>query len=118
MKMMMALRLISTPTTPMANSAADSARASASIGQLLRSGLDRGSIGAPAQGDGADYRDQQQDAGELERQQVMREQRIGDHADGALLGEQPVHLAARKDPLGIHPRAAHHRDLGEQDYSE
>src|SRR5262245_2712372 len=73
MKMMIALRRVSTPTTPITNSTAEKKSASASIG------------GSPAaEDDRADDGREQQHARQLERQQVFREERLGHGRDGAL----------------------------------
>src|SRR5688572_4182408 len=70
MKMMIALRRVSTPTTPITNSTAEKKSDSASI------------LPPPAQHDRADDGRQQQDARQLEREQVFREQRLRDRRDG------------------------------------
>src|SRR5438093_1874361 len=71
MKMMIALRRVSTPTTPIVNSTAEK-------------NSDSGSIDSPpAEDDGTDDRHEQQDARELEGEQVIREQRSRDRRDGA-----------------------------------
>src|SRR3954470_13836921 len=59
MKMMIAFRRVSTPTTPIANSTAEKKSDSASIG-----------VSSSGQRDRADDRRQQQYAGDLEREQI------------------------------------------------
>src|SRR5688500_2470607 len=88
MKMMIALRRVSTPTTPIVNSTAEKNRASASIGvpPLL------------AEDHGTDHRRKQQHARDLERQQVRGEQRGGNGADDALLGDLDRHRAPGRQP--------------------
>src|SRR5687768_2993038 len=67
MKMMIAFRRTSTPMAPMVNSTADNARDSASIDSF-----------PPTSDDGADDRDEQHDARQFEREQVLVEERLGD----------------------------------------
>src|SRR6478609_5845417 len=74
MKMMIALRRVSTPTTPIVNSTALKKSDSASIGFLP----------ASAEHDGANHRREQQHARHLERQQILIEQRPGDRRDRAV----------------------------------
>src|SRR5215213_7892376 len=71
MKMMMALRRVSTPTTPIVNRTAEKKSDSASI--------DR--ISASRERDGAYDGGQEQNARDLERQQVFVKQRSGDRGD-------------------------------------
>src|SRR5215210_3802381 len=75
MKMMIALRRVSTPTTPIVNSAAEKKRASASIRRLPRHGGTnrRARPAPPPDGDRADDRGEQQDARDLEGEQVLAE---------------------------------------------
>src|SRR5262250_2754913 len=77
MNTMIALRRISTPTTPITNNTAEKNSASASI--AASGGL------APllAEDHGADDRGEQQDARHLEGEQVVLEQRAGDRRDDA-----------------------------------
>src|SRR5829696_4955591 len=87
MKMMIALRRVSTPTTPIVNSTAEKKRASASMERLQRAGFvtrPGGSAVLPADDDRADDRGEEQDARHLEREQVLREQRTRQRPDGAL----------------------------------
>src|SRR3954464_11901948 len=71
MKMMIALRRVSTPTTPITNSTAEKR-------------IDSPNIGAPpSEHHGAYDGRQQEDARQLERQQILREQRPRDRRDGA-----------------------------------
>src|SRR4051812_42350023 len=76
MKMMIALRRVSTPTTPIVNSTAEKKSDSASI-RFLTS----------REGDGADDGRQQQNAGDLERQQILVEQGAGHRLDRAVSGD-------------------------------
>src|SRR5689334_23004081 len=109
MKMMIALRWMSTPTTPMMKRTAVKKRDSASTGRPLS---------APTQHHGARDRDQEQHASELEREQVILEQRIGDYANciqllQLLLIEIPWH-----DELLWELRAQDDHDLAEQAESD
>src|ERR671915_482904 len=70
MKMMMALRRVSTPMTPMVNRTAEKNSASAS-----------NSPSWLPEDDGTDDRDEQQHARHLECQQILVEQRPGDRRD-------------------------------------
>src|SRR5688572_6327803 len=101
MKMMMALRRVRTPTTPMVNSTAEKKMASAST------------LPPSSQDHRADDRGQQQDAGELERQQVFGKKRPGDRRDHAF----PLHLSrdrARLQRQGFgHPGPRQRSDLRE-----
>src|SRR5688572_10052833 len=85
MKMMIALRWISTPMTPTMKSAAVSARDSASTGRPPSSQDDRTSD-----------RHQQKHARQLEGEQVLSEQRFGDHAHGVQLLEL-LRIEVRRD---------------------
>src|SRR3954468_14626889 len=72
MKITIALRRVSTPMAPMVKSTADNARDSASIDA------------SPApEHDGADDGHEQENARQLEREQILIEERLGDTADGA-----------------------------------
>src|SRR5213592_2499777 len=73
MKMMIALRRVSTPTTPIVNSTAEKNSDSASIDS------------PSAEHDRAHDGDEQQNARELEREQVIGEERSGDRRDRPLL---------------------------------
>src|SRR5690349_3125233 len=73
MKTMIALRRVSTPTTPIVNSTAEKNSDSASIGWRPPS----------AQRDRPDDRGQQQHAGDLEREQILLEEWSGDGCDDA-----------------------------------
>src|SRR5487761_2696820 len=111
MNRMMALRRVSTPTTPIENRTAEKNSASASIGPPL------------AQDHGADDRGQQHHARDLERQQVLVEQRPGDRGDRALGGHLLGRVSGRqcerlgggavdqREQLGQQPEA--HRAGGE-----
>src|SRR5215510_4642415 len=79
MNTMIALRRMSTPTTPITNSTAEKNSASASTA------ASRGLAPLLAEHHGADDRGEQQDAGHLEREQVVLEQRSGDRRDGAFV---------------------------------
>src|SRR4051812_45695501 len=72
MKMMIAFRRVSTPTTPIVNRTAEKNSDSASIG-----------FPASREGDGSYDGGEQQHARDLEREQVFVEQRPGDRRDGA-----------------------------------
>src|SRR5438105_13868249 len=72
MKTMIALRRVSTPTTPMTKSTAEKKSDSASI------------LSPPTQHHGPHDRGEQQNARELEGEQIMREQWTRDRRDGAL----------------------------------
>src|SRR6266566_1079802 len=74
MKMMMALRCTRTPITPMMKSAAVSASDSAST-----------DYPPSTKHNGARDSDEQKYAGKLERQQIIREERLGNHPDGVEL---------------------------------
>src|SRR4051812_3641422 len=65
MKMMIAFRRVSTPMAPMVNSTADSASDSASI-----------DLSPASENHGADDGDEQQNARQLEREQVFIEERL------------------------------------------
>src|ERR1051325_3310932 len=78
MKMMIAFRRVSTPTTPITNSTAEKKSDSASIGFLLASAC---------QGDGTHDGGEQQDAGEFEGEQILVEERPGHGLERALGGD-------------------------------
>src|SRR5215213_702786 len=101
MKIMIALRRVRTPTTPIVKSAAESASDSAST-----------AVSLAAEDYSARDSNQQQNARELEREQVFIEQRSGDCAHRSQL----FHLISRevgRHHIGRrHLAAAHHHDLG------
>src|SRR6187399_2124316 len=102
MKMMIALRRVSTPMAPMVNSTADSASDSASI-----------SLSPAPNDDRAHYGDEQENARQFEREQVLIEQRLRDAADRALVPHRHgVVAAARRERLGK-PFAGERHHLGE-----
>src|SRR3954471_14438220 len=76
MKMMIALRRVSTPTTPIVKSTAEKKSASASMAAPLLADHDR-----------ADDRREQEDAGDLEGQQIGREERRRDRPDRTRLDD-------------------------------
>src|SRR5437773_12030896 len=84
MKMMIALRRVSTPTTPITNRTAEKKSASDSI----RS--------PPAEDDRADDRRKQQNARQLERQQILGKERTRDRRDRALAHHFIGDVACRK----------------------
>src|SRR4029079_15842070 len=73
MKMMIAFRRVSTPTTPIVNSTAEKNSDSFNIGA------------SPSQDHGAHDRGEEQDARQLEREQILGKQRPGDGGDRAVL---------------------------------
>src|SRR5687767_6700136 len=98
MKMMIALRRVSTPMAPIVNSTAERASDSASIDLLP----------APDH-DGADDGHEQQDARQLEREQVLGEERLGHAADGAEIADRDrVVAAAGGERLGETPAGQRH----------
>src|SRR5690606_14883039 len=117
MKMMIAFRRVSTPTTPMVN-------------RIAEKKSDSGSMSGAALGenDGADDGGQEQDARDLEREQILAEQRLGDavdhtgdfrrHARSArqLLSQQHQQLRHQRESDGacrdLPPFATNVRDLG------
>src|SRR5687767_3558628 len=116
MKMMIALRRVRTPTTPIVNRTADRARDSAST-----------SIPPSSQNHGSGDCDEEQNAGELECEQIFVEQRARDRADCAVLLqlgggiarwnlELPGHIADRnghelRQKYEANERRDHHRPL-------
>src|SRR6185503_17253481 len=76
MKMMIALRRVSTPTTPITKRTAEKKSDSASIVRSLHAP-------AAAQNDRADDGREQQDARQLEGQQIFGEQGLRDRRNGA-----------------------------------
>src|SRR4051812_8322142 len=107
MKMMIAFRWTSTPITPMMKSAAVSARDSASTD------------GPPAPehhraGDG----DEEQDAGELEGEQVVPEQWLRDRTDGVQLLQLLLVEITRHYQLLRQLRTENHHDLAQQAESD
>src|SRR3954464_5306322 len=103
MKMMIAFRWTRTPTTPMMKSAAVSASDSASTGGP-----------PPAKYDGASDRHQQQNARELECQQIILEQGLGDGAHRIQLLELLLVEVARHDELLGQLGAEDHHDLAQE----
>src|SRR5215475_13201247 len=79
MNTMIALRRMSTPTTPMTNNTAEKNSASASTA------ASRGLAPLLAEHHGADDCGEQQDARHLEREQVVLEQRPSDRRDDAFV---------------------------------
>src|SRR4051794_15126762 len=97
MKMMIALRRVSTPTTPIVNSTAEKNSDSASI-----SGL------PPArQGDGSYNGGEQQHARDFKREEIFPEQRAGDRLDRAG-GRDLVCEIARRQPQRLGPSRPRH----------
>src|SRR6266508_3065925 len=107
MKMMIALRRVRTPTTPMTNRAADRASDSASMAVLPSAEHHR-----------PGYRYEQQHARQLEGQQIFLEQRSRHGANRAVLR----HLGDRKAARNFVPRCdvatPDHHDLGDQNDSD
>src|SRR5262245_35370044 len=87
MKMMMALRRVRTPMTPIMNSTAEKNSDSVSI------------LPPSAEDHCPDDRREQQNARQLERQQVLREQRLRDGRDGSFLRHFTRHEAGRQRQL-------------------
>src|SRR5215218_8777113 len=114
MKMMIALRRVSTPKTPMVKSTAEMNRATSTTGGSLRLGraLDpaghrRRVVDAVlpplADDDGAADGDEEQDARQLEGEELLAEEGRGDGAHGV-----PCRELLRRE-LGPHEEAARHR---------
>src|SRR6476619_5069545 len=103
MKMMMALRWIRTPITPMMKSAAVSARDSASTDSP-----------PAAEHDCARNRDEQQNARQLEGQQILIEERLGDRAHRIQLVELLLIEIRRDDQRLGELGAQDHHDLAQQ----
>src|SRR5437773_3804978 len=104
MRMMMALRRVRTPATPTENRSRLNTRAWwGGIGTAVSSVL------LARQDDGADHRHEQEDRGDLERQQVVAVQGIPDLLEVAPLGREVV----SRGVAGREP--ARHRDIQEQD---
>src|SRR6267143_1138759 len=82
-RMTMALRRVSTPTMPIANSSRLKTRAWAG-----GTGTVVSSVFLARQNDGADHRDEQQHRGDLERQQVLAVERPADLLQISPLGRQ------------------------------
>src|SRR4051812_34344102 len=76
MKMMIALRRVSTPTTPITNRTAEKKRDSASIG-----------LSAAGERDGSDNRGEQQHAGHLEGEEELVKERPGHGLDRSFGGD-------------------------------
>src|SRR5581483_8783879 len=100
MNTMIALRRTSTPTTPIAKSAAEIASDSASISVSSQE------LAAPAANDdGADDRHEQEHAGDLEREEILVEQRLGHRRHRALRllddGQRVRRPRDRRERLGM-----------------
>src|SRR5438094_8257627 len=102
MNTMMALRRVSTPTTPMMNNTAEKKSASASIGGRPPS----------AQRDCADGGSEQQDTRDLERQEILAEQGAGDRRDHTAIFDLSLEVAGRY--LRLHVGASEREDLRQQ----
>src|SRR5512141_361368 len=102
MKMMIAFRRVSTPTTPMVKSTAEKKSASASIGTPLLADHHR-----------PDDRGEQEHARDLEGEQIGREERGGHRPDGAVRQHRVCRGIARPRQLGNAVRAGENEDLGE-----
>src|ERR1700680_497293 len=103
MKMMIAFRWIRTPITPMMKSAAVRASDSASTGGPPPSEYDR-----------ARYGYEEKDARQLERQQVVSEEWLRDHAHGVQLPKLLLVEVARHEELLWKPGPDDHHDLAEE----
>src|SRR5918999_398693 len=97
--MMIALRLVRTPTTPIVKRTAEKNSASTS-----------NSPPRFAEDDGADDRHKQEHARHLERQEVLVEQRFGDRRDRAPFGDlpRPVTLGNLESLGDLRPRQREH----------
>src|SRR5258705_6868000 len=100
MKMMIAFRRVSTPTTPIVNSTALKKRASVSTLTLL----------ALPEHDRAHDRGEQEDARHLEGQQIILEQRTSQWSDGAVASH---HVGHRVLPQGQRFGQPHPRERGD-----
>src|SRR3954463_3006185 len=98
MKMMIALRRVSTPTTPMVNSTAEKKSDSASI-----------RVPPPCERNGADDCREQEHARDLEGKQIFVEQWSGDGLDRAVRGDLRRRVARRK-PQRLRRSGASHRE--------
>src|SRR5687768_10594690 len=107
MKMMTAFRWTRTPTTPMMKSAALSASDSASTGRPPSS-----------QHYSSPHRDEEQHARQLERQQIIAEQRLCDTPDGVELLDLLLVEIRRHDQLLRQLGAGDHHDLGQKRQSD
>src|SRR5689334_22310745 len=88
MKMMIAFRRVSTPMTPIVNSAAERKSDSAST-----------DVPPAAEGDGADDGHEQHDGSQLEGEQVVLEQRLGDRAHRVALEQRALGEVGRHREL-------------------
>src|ERR1051325_11523325 len=102
MKMMIALRRVSTPTTPITKRTAEKNSASDSI------------LSPPSEHDGADDRDQQQDAGQLEGEQILGEQWLCDGRDRAALRDVLRDVSGRQRETLGRASARQREDLRQQ----
>src|SRR5690242_19195719 len=103
MKMMIAFRRVSTPIAPMVNSTADSGSDSASI-----------DLPPASDHDGPDNGDEQEDARELEREQIVGEKWLRDAADRPEITHRlGVVAGARYEGLR-EPPPGEHSDLRQQ----
>src|SRR5439155_1007369 len=104
MRMTMALRRVRTPATPTENSSRLNTSAwCGGIGTSDSSGL------LARQDDGADHRHEQEDRGDLERQQVVAVEGPADLLEVAALGRQIDTSTPRR------PQPARHRHVQEKD---
>src|SRR5689334_8673719 len=103
MKITIALRRVSTPIAPIENSTADSASDSASI-----------DLPPAPDDDSADDGDEQQDARQLEREQVLVEQRLRDAADRAEITNSLRVVASAGDERLRHSLAGERRHLRQE----
>src|SRR5215510_8457031 len=103
MNTMIAFRRISTPNTPITKSTAEKKRDSAStfLSALL------------AQDHGADDGSEQQNAGHLEREQVLVEERRCDRSDGARRLHLPSDVSRRQRQIDRRLRLRQRENLGE-----
>src|SRR6185503_13083575 len=102
MKMMIAFRRVSTPTTPIVNSTAEKNSDSFSIGA------------SPSQDHCPDDRGEEQDAGQLEGEQILGEQRPGDRGDGAVPRDVRGQRARRQRQRIGETHAREREHLGEE----
>src|SRR3954451_12768582 len=102
MKMMIALRRVSTPTTPMLKSSAEKNSDSASI-----------SIPPACQRDRSDNCGEQEYARDLEGEQVFMEQRTGDGLDRTICGDLRRGIVGRETQRVRYLRPRHREDHGQ-----
>src|SRR5688500_729383 len=102
MTTMIASRWVSTPIPPIVKSAAVSASGSASTDRSPSSEHDR-----------AGNRNEQQHTGELEGQQILVEQRLGNHAHGVQLLQLALIVSRRHDQRRWQATARDHHDFRE-----